>query len=137
MPTPLPRPKAQAWLPTLVVLAVHIVLWKGTSAYDQFPALDRVTHTLGGVAATWFLLCCMRAPGGSAWFGEHSRRSEAFTLLAWIGFIVVAWEFLEWSLDATGLTRSQRSIDDTISDMALGILGGIVVIACTRRLPSR
>ena len=133
MPTPLPRPKAQAWLPALAVLLVHVVLWKGTSVYEQYPDLDRVIHTLGGVAATWFLLCCMRTPSGAAWFGEHSRRSESFALLAWIGFVVVAWEFLEWTLDSTGLTRSQRTIDDTISDMALGILGGIVVILATRR----
>jgi hypothetical protein len=133
MPAPFPRLRTRAWLPAVAVLIVHIVLWKSSSAYEQFPNLDRVTHTLGGVAATWFLLCCMRAPGGGAWFGEHSRRSESFALLAWIGLVVATWEFLEWTLDRIGLTRSQTSLDDTLSDMAFGMLGGIVLILATRR----
>jgi hypothetical protein len=133
MAAPFPRLKAHAWLPAVAVLVWHLVLWKGTSAYDQFPILDRLTHLLGGAAATWFLLCGMHAPGGSAWFGRHSRRSEAFSLLAWAGFIVVAWELLEWTLDATGLTRSQRTHDETLADMAFGLLGGIVLIVSTRR----
>jgi DMSO/TMAO reductase YedYZ heme-binding membrane subunit len=127
--------KARSWLPAVAVLVVHVVLWKGTAAYDQIPTLDRATHFLGGVAATWFLLCCMREPWGGALFGKHSQLSEALCLLAWAGLTVVAWEFLEWTLDAIGLTRSQRSIDDTISDLAFGILGGILVIMATRRSP--
>ena len=125
--------KARSWLPAVAVLVVHVVLWKGTSAYDQIPTLDRATHFLGGVAAAWFLLCCMRAPWGEAAFGKHTQFSESLCLLAWVGSVVVAWEFLEWSLDSMGLTRSQRSVDDTIADMALGILGGSVLILVTRR----
>lgn len=133
MPAPYPRLKAHAWLPAVAVLLVHIVLWKGTSAYDQIPTLDRATHFLGGVTAAWFLLCCMRAPWGAALFGKHSQLSEALGLLAWIGFVVVAWEFMEWTLDSVGLTRSQRTIDDTISDMALGLFGGGALVLCTRK----
>lgn len=113
MPAPFPRLKAHAWLPAVAVLLVHIVLWKGTSAYDQIPTLDRATHFLGGVTAAWFLLCCMRAPWGTALFGRHSQLSEA--------------------LDSVGLTRSQRTIDDTISDMALGLFGGGALVLCTRK----
>jgi hypothetical protein len=136
MAAPFPRLSARAWLPALTVLVVHVVLWKGTSAYEQIPTLDRATHFLGGVTAAWFLLCCVRAPWGEAVFGKHSQFSEALCLLAWVGFVVVAWEFLEWSLDAIGLTRSQRSVDDTIADLALGMFGGGVIALGTRTTQS-
>ena len=43
------------------------------------------------------------------------------------------WEFFEWGLDAGGLNPNARTDDETIADMGLGMMGGLGLIALTRR----
>ena len=125
----------RALLPGLIVLGVHLVLWQATPAYRVWPWLDRVVHAAGGAAAAWAVLCLMRAPQGAAWWGRHRAggRGEALALLAWLGLVVVCWEFFEWGLDAGGLNPNARTDDETIADMGLGMMGGLGLIALTRR----
>lgn len=127
----------RALLPGLAVLALHFLFWKGVPVYRWWPTMDRVVHAAGGAAATWAVLVFLRSQGGERWFGQHSgawrTRSESVVAFAALGLIVALWELMEWSLAQLQWIRAHRTDDETIADMALGMMGGLLLLVFLRR----
>ena len=127
------------WMPALV-FAVHVVANNGFHAYQHFPNFDIPMHFLGGFAIAYFF-------SGVCWGLE---REGLITLSQpWIRFVFVFsltcmaamfWEFAEWTADSTLGTSFQRGLDDTILDMARGVVGGAVLLMAQevgRRWPKK
>ena len=115
------------WVP-LFVLTVHLFLSRALLLYKLWPPTDIPMHFCGGVAIAYFVSRCFQLlPRVSA------RRSRIVLLeLLLIGSLTasaaVFWEFAEFSFDQLFVTNVQISLANTMQDMAMGILGAIVLI---------
>jgi len=124
---------AQITLPWLVDFVITLVLYLhvaiGGAAgfyYKELPLpYDKLLHFFSSAMIS--LLAFMFV--FTLYYTRRIRLSFAFMAV----FIVLAsiglggiWEILEWSLDKLAGTRAQEGLDDTMMDMILDLLGGII-----------
>lgn len=121
----------------MLVFLVHVVISRAWGAYGAWPALDMPMHLLGGVAIAFFLWEALGQRQVPSLLGELSVLGR--TLLAFCAVCTSAsfWEFAEWSSDYLGVTHAQVGLDDTMLDMFLGIVGGVVFLAARYRAVAR
>ena len=108
------------WAPVAVV-AAHSIL---TATIGHHTKLDPLFHFLGGAAGAYSV---DRLARDHAW---PSSRTAAGRAAMMVGCVVVAallWELAEFISDWRFGTHIQESRLDTISDIALGTLGALVV----------
>ncbi len=125
------------WAP-VSVMGMHLVASKGTRAYANFAALDIVLHFLGGIAIGFFFWRAVGSASGARVLGSLSASGRSVMTFGLAGTATVVWECVEWSTDRLGLTHAQAGLPDTMLDMAMGMAGGLLVIAigCMRRAPT-
>jgi len=125
------RSSRAAWAPILV-FGIHIVLAKLFDIYTTFPDIDIPMHFFGGVAITHFLLRSVAVAVDLSLLGSPNRTGVALLAFLAASTITILWEFFEWTLDRLLQRHWQLSLDDTLFDMFLGMLGSIVYLAVTR-----
>ena len=117
---------AGVFLPAIVILAIHAVLG-ALGLYSQIEWIDIPMHFFGGVLLGFSLHSFM------AWaqHKNHLPRIGAlwqfvFTL-GLLALFVVTWEFSEFALDRIDTAgMRQTGLFDTMKDMFLGLIGGIL-----------
>ena len=123
-----------AWAPVLVVLLHALVSFVG--GYERWPSLDVPAHIAGGIAITYFFSHFLFLLEQRGLFGSVQPSVRNLFLIALTGTAAVVWEFVEFLSDASGMTASQKGLPDTLLDMALGLVGGIVfLVARTGQSP--
>jgi hypothetical protein len=116
------------WAP-IAVFGVHVVLSRGFDAYVVLPATDIPMHFAGGVAIAFFISRCFQALPR-----DIVRSSRVVVLeLVLVGSLAATaamiWEFAEFTCDQMFGSNVQRSLGNTMQDMALGLAGaGLVVV---------
>lgn len=121
-----------AWAPTLV-FGLHVFMSRVLNAYLLFPPLDIPMHFFGGVAISYFFAGCAQAlPAGAI---QPSLRPwlVAVMVFALTSTATVFWEFAEFLSDQLFATHAQLGLADTLSDMALGIGGGVTYLTMAAR----
>ena len=94
----------------------------------NLPGSDMATHVLGGVAIAYCsskiltILCRRRV------IGDLEIRVRTVLVFALTATAAVFWEFAEFGVDSYLGTRIQVDLANTMSDMALGILGCVVFL---------
>jgi hypothetical protein len=118
------------------VLVVHAAALAG-HWYGAFPPLDVPMHFFGGfvmgmlaIALQHEFLQVHRLPKAAWWH-------ELLFVLGFVGLVAIGWEFFEFGVDALWSLRdaigvSQVSMADTMADLAVGLLGGLVAHALFR-----
>lgn len=99
--------------------------------YLLFPPLDIPTHFMGGVTITYFYRSLIRNSQKLA--GEIPRPVQILFAFTCTGTTVVLWEFYENILDYFLHTHMVLGVGDTIKDMAMGLLGALVLSLLYRR----
>lgn len=123
--------RAAGWAP-LLVFGLHLVLSRGFAVYAVFPELDIPMHFLGGVAIACFFHRALCAEEAREFLGPMSTLGrEAFALAA-VFAAAMLWEFAEWTTDRLGVSHAQLSLDDTLLDMAFGVVGGAAFLGWLR-----
>ncbi len=125
-----------SWPPAAVASA-HVLASEGLDAYQSFPHLDVPMHLAGGFAIACFFSRALFALRRQGLVGPVHGRTDAPLLLALTCSAAVAWELLEFMTDRTLGTRSQGGLEDTLSDILLGIVGGAILLAWRRARPAR
>jgi hypothetical protein len=115
------------WLPTSVLL-VHLFLRWVLLLYEEFPSTDIPMHLLGGYAIAFFWERALDAFARQKIVNAPDRVLRWVLLFALVATATVFWEFAEFCGDSLGITHAQKSIADTMLDMALGLVGGIVYL---------
>jgi hypothetical protein len=114
--------RTAAWAPASVVLAYAAAIASLGPAAP--PWLDSIAHITGGAAMTYFGLAAMRH------LQERVGQTPlAVRLVAAVGVAAVsaiAWELLEFLVDLNARTRLAPSIEDTLLDLTLGLVGALV-----------
>ena len=111
------------WAPA-AVFVLHRVA-SGLRAYDHYPDLDVPMHLAGGVAIAYFFHTASVNGSRRRVLGPYHRLTHVILVFALVGTAAVCWEFAEFLSDRYLGTNAQGgSLDDTLKDMALGMVGG-------------
>lgn len=116
------------WMPATVFLA-HVVGARVFDAYGRWPAFDIPMHFFGGVAIAFLIsgtLVVLREAELTLPVDMPLHLALVFGLTC---AATVIWEFAEWSADHLLGTVTQLSLDDTLLDILLGLLGGCALLA--------
>lgn len=117
-----------AWAPILV-FALHAVSASSLDFYAAWPPLDIPMHFFGGMAIAFFFARAYRVAEEMDLLGRPSVILYPIAVFALTCAAAVFWEFAEFVSDRFFGTRMQDGLEDTLFDMFLGILGGIVLLA--------
>lgn len=108
-----------------LVLILHAFLLFFSDVYVAFPWLDIPMHLLGGFSAGYFFIFSL-----SYFRREKNMKFNKFFavlfVISLVLFIAVMWEFLEFSLEIVTGFNFQGTLQDTMGDLFMGIIGGIV-----------
>jgi hypothetical protein len=118
-----------AWAPLTVVGFYLLGLVFGV--YDRYPPLDIPTHFFGGVAITYFFRSAIR--NSQALFGGIPSPIQVMFAFTCTGTVIIFWEFYENILDFLFHAHNVLGLADTIKDMAVGLLGALILTIFYRR----
>jgi hypothetical protein len=118
------------WLPALI-LTVHGVAALNFNAYNRWPAFDIPMHFAGGLAVAYVAFRCLDELVRRDVMARLNIIVEWILVFAITATVAMHWEFAEWLVDACFDVNAQMGLDDTILDMVLGVLGGLMVVGLT------
>lgn len=111
----------------ILLFCFHLVLVL-SGIFRRYPWLDMPTHVLGGVFIANSFSLAITYFQERKLISELNVLSRSVFLFALTSSAVVIWEFGEFALDFLFDTSAQASLDDTMLDMFLGLLGGTALI---------
>lgn len=119
--------KSGAWAP-IIVFSIHLIATFAINIYDFYPSFDIPMHFLGGMSITFFFMESVICAKDLGILGSPSITVLILIIILLTCTTTIFWEFGEWVLDKVFFMHTQVSLDDTLLDMLLGILGGITMI---------
>jgi len=120
------------WAPAFV-FGLHVVAKSGLRWYDRFRHFDDVVHLAGGMAIAWYFHVSLREAVDAGKAGRPSAPLSSLLVASLTCSAAVVWEFLEYLSDQLLRTRWQSSLEDTLTDLVFGTLGGLAVAAAAWR----
>ncbi len=87
--------------------------------------LDSVMHFAGGCALGYFILGQIGYAVRKGWCRDPGRVIVLMLIVSLVATGAVCWEIYEWLSDRYIGTHFQPSLDDTMKDLVLGLMGGI------------
>ena len=118
-----------AWAP-LSVFGFYVI-GLAFGLFKLFPFLDMPTHFLGGVVITYFYRAAIRH--SQSLVGEIPSPVQIVFAFTCTGTTTILWEFYENLADTFLGTQMVRGLEDTIVDLFVGLLGGLVLSIVYRR----
>jgi hypothetical protein len=115
-----------AWAPILV-FCVHEASAR-LGLYGAWPPLDIPMHFLGGIAIAFFFGQAYRAAEEMGLLGRPAAIVFAVMVFALTCSSTVFWEFAEFLSDRYLGSHMQGGLEDTLGDMLVGIVGGVVLL---------
>jgi hypothetical protein len=115
------------WAPALV-LGVHYASAWVIGIYAIFPHFDVPVHFVGGVSVAFLFRATFAALPTSLVQGRGRAVLEATFVMGLTSVAAVFWEFFEFLSDRYLGSRMQVGLPDTLLDLAMGVLGGLVVV---------
>ncbi|HKH44324.1 MAG TPA: hypothetical protein VKM72_06655 [Thermoanaerobaculia bacterium] len=115
-----------AWAP-VVVFGLHEVSAR-LGFYRAWPPLDIPIHFLGGIAIALFFGQAYRAAEEMDLLGQPAEILYGVTVFALTCSSAVFWEFTEFLSDRYLGSHMQGGLEDTLGDMLVGIVGGLVFL---------
>lgn len=116
------------WAPA-AVFALHLLASRVFLLYSTFPPLDIGMHVLGGAAIAFLAWRASYLASNANAIGTLNRAGLVVIVIGLTCAAAVLWEFAEFLSDRYLGTHAQGSLDDTLSDMLFGILGGAAFAA--------
>lgn len=119
--------RAAGWAP-IAVFAAHVIASRVLGTHLAFPSLDIPMHLAGGAAITYFFWRSLHVQESRFVVGEMVSASAGLLSFTAVATAAVVWEFAEWISDRYMSTHAQLGLEDTLLDMLLGIVGGLIVV---------
>ena len=92
----------------------------------EYHELDMLMHFLGGASILVMgLILGMRLRRRGLIPVDLPPWLAAFALIGLVGLVGIFWEFFEFVTDYAAQTQAQGGLKDTISDLALDLMGGM------------
>jgi hypothetical protein len=110
--------------PPALVFIFHLVLIFAFDLYDLWPDLDIVMHFLGGASIALSSLFFTAYLQRTKRLGHISPVVKFLFVISLVAIVAVFWEFAEFALDHLARIRWQGDLNDTLLDLAMGLIGG-------------
>jgi hypothetical protein len=124
------RDIAAASIPPATVLVVHLIrqyLLPEATEYDV------VAHAVGGLSIAWMGIILWLRWSSHKWIPKDTPLALRFlTIWGFVALIGVFWEFMEWTCDYFLHTQMQPSLTDTMNDLFMDLLGGMIFLLLFR-----
>ncbi len=118
-------------LPTVLFCLNLVMVFLGF--YERHPWLDIPMHVLGGVFIAYSFSLAVTYFQERRILSELNVLSRSVFLFTLTSSAAVIWELGEFTLDFFFDTVAQASLEDTMLDMFLGMLGGTALIVFLAR----
>lgn len=119
----------------VILLVLHISAtifgWYETVYY-----LDRPMHFLGGIAVAMSAHYLVKYFSHTDKLQINWKPIQVLAITAVVALGAVSWEFLEFYLDSISFAVMQPSVYDTIIDLTMGLLGGMITALLATYLPT-
>jgi len=128
MSTKLPQLKDMIKLgisPFLVFMLNYSAYHLYAGLYEKFSA-DTLLHFLGGLSIAYSAYQAIYLAEKNDWMMIKKPYLKAFIIIATVILAAVVWEMYEFSSDQFLGTNYQPSNADTMKDLIMGMLGGII-----------
>jgi hypothetical protein len=112
------------YVPLVTLMILHVIFLL-LDAYSM-PHLDSVLHLAGGVVLGIFLYGVLACAVSKGWCPDPGTPLTLILVVALVTTGAVCWEFYEWVSDTVFDTSLQLTVADTIKDLLLGLLGGLL-----------
>jgi len=123
--------------PFLVYLLNYLLLNFANAAFWSFP-IDVPMHALGGLSIAYVASHTLGLLGKKNTVMVKSALVKVFMILATVALAAVVWEFYEFLHDYFFGSSYQTGIVDTMKDLFMGLLGGLLFcIVAVRKIPAR
>ena len=119
--------RRHAWLPLAVFLA-HELCSHVIDGYRRWPSIDIPLHFFGGLAIAYFSHGALRVFAARRLIRPPDPLLRLLLLFALAITAAIFWEFAEFTADLTLGTHCQLSLHDTLLDLFMGMLGGLVLL---------
>lgn len=117
----------------MLVFTTHLFLVGILNVYDIWPSFDIPMHFAGGVAIAFFISRCFQSLPHEAVRKSRVVLIELLLVGSLSASAAVCWEFAEFAGDQLFGTNIQIGLANTMQDMAMGILGAMIVILVRSR----
>lgn len=118
-----------AWAP-LGVFGFYLI-GLAFGLYKACPPLDIPTHFMGGVSITYFFRSAIK--NSQAYLGDIPALIQTLLAFTCTGTTIIFWEFYENAFDFLFGTTMVRGLEDTITDMFVGLMGALVLSLLKKR----
>ena len=118
-------------LPTLLFCLHLVMVFLGF--YKRHPRLDIPMHVLGGAFIAYSFSLALTYFQQRKILSEMNVLSRSVFLFALTSTATVIWELGEFTIDFFFSTNAQASLEDTMLDMFLGLVGGTALIVFLAR----
>lgn len=113
------------------VLAIHALT---LAFYEAWWPYDIPMHFLGGVSIAVGGAVCIASWKGASFLGSVPGWFVVMFLVGLTMIFGVLWEFVEFGSDWILHTVNQQGLRDTMGDLAMDLLGGVVGAAAGLRI---
>lgn len=112
----------------LIVFALFLHIGGGVlSMYYTIPLYDKFAHFVSSVLVAFIAFAAIYILD-EYWDGLHmDRRAMAFVVIVSTMAFGVVWEFIEWGSDLIFGTHEQWGLADTMTDLFVDTIGGILM----------
>jgi len=115
--------RESAWAPLCIV--GFYVFGLALDLFDKYPWIDMPSHLAGGMALTYFYRSAIK--NSQKVIGDVPHPIQILFAFTCAGTTIILWEFYEELLDFFFDALVVRSLEDTIRDMFLGLIGALVL----------
>ncbi|MDD2202918.1 MAG: DUF2238 domain-containing protein [Bacilli bacterium] len=90
--------------------------------YSLFNPYDKIVHFISGVLITWVFLVLVQP-----YVKKYTTNLILFTVICFNSMIALLWEVGEFTFDLIFKTSVQRGLYDTMTDMIVAVVGGLII----------
>lgn len=110
--------------PTIVLILQNVRMYTLPARFE----FDVLAHVLGGVAIAWTGMILLERWRRRGWITLRPFVLRDFVVFSNVALIGVVWEFWEFIMQATTGDIYQPSIADTMNDLLMDLIGGVLLI---------
>jgi hypothetical protein len=108
-----------------LVFILNFLIGHCFGVYSVFPDFDIIIHFLGGFSIAFTSILFLNFFKEKKYISVKNRILLVFIVVCFVGFVAILWEFFEYLLVYFFNVAWQGSIEDTLGDFLMGILGGL------------
>ncbi len=114
--------------PPLLIFIVHVFISHVLDVYTLLPWIDIPMHYLGGFSMAYSLLLALTFLQEYKFINQLDSVIAFVLVFTLVATIAVFWEFAEFSMDQLLKTNVQISLQNTMQDLFMGVLGAATII---------